>query len=233
MRVYRFPFPRALLVILPLAAAALFLSHALWRQIQISVEALSPALFGRVVVVDPGHGGWDPGMLGVNRVREADVNLAVAKKLAEYCQQGGVRVVLTRAEDAALAESKTGDLAARVAVSEKSDAFISLHCNSYLGSSAERGAQVFYEAGNEAGQALAQQVQDQLKADLENTDRLPMAHPGAYLLRHRDGPAVIVEMGFLSNEEEAALLLDETYQWKIAWAVYQALNRYFREEAAG
>lgn len=193
-----------------------------------AADAMAPALFGKSVVIDPGHGGWDPGMKGSSGSIEATVNLEIAQKLAEYCRQAGAFVSMTRETDNALGDTKAEDMAARVDLTEEADAdiFISIHCNSFPG---QRGAQVFYESGNEEGQALAEFIQSSIKEQLNNTERSAMAHADAYLLHQISGPAVICETGFLSHSEEEALLTDNEYQWDMAWAIFTGLVEYLNE----
>lgn len=229
MRVFRLPFsPNWLL--LPILCLSLFFGQLFWREIYAELEAMAPALFGHSILIDPGHGGFDPGVIGVNGAKEAEINLAISKKLEEYCRQGGMTVMLSRSSDQALAERKQADMEARVRLAQTADVVVSLHCNSYLGNSSQRGAQVFYHSGNAEGQRLAQAVQACFQRELGNTERTALAHPNSYLLRQIDAPAIIAEMGFLSNPEEEALLQDESYQWEVAWSIYQALNDFFLEE---
>lgn len=189
---------------------------------------LSPALFGRSVVIDVGHGGWDPGVSGINGSREADINLAIACKLAEYCRGAGAEVTMTRESDIALAMNKANDMAARVQISKDADAdiFVSIHCNSYPG---QHGAQVFYEKGNQEAKSLAESIQAQMAAHLANTDRQALPHTNAYLLKNIKAPAVICEVGFLSHPEEEKMLLDLDYQWELAWAIYSGLIEYLNK----
>ena len=137
---------------------------------------------------------------------------------------------MSRTSDQALADTKAEDLHSRAQLGETADLFISLHCNSYPNSSDLHGAQVFYQRENEAGQLLAEAIQNSIKQTIGNTDRIALPHPDSYLLKHVASPSVIVEMGFLSNPEEEALLQNETYQWQMAWSIYQALNTFFQED---
>ena len=195
--------------------------------------ALAPALLGHTVVIDAGHGGFDPGVTGSRGTPESTINLAVAEKLALYCRQGGAAVTLTRESDVALAERKADDLAARIAVADRTgaDLFVSIHCNSYLGDDTQHGAQVFYRAGNEASAAAAALIQQHLCDELANSERRALAHPDSYLLQHQQRAAVIAEIGFLSNPEEEALLRDEEYQWRVAWAIYRGIEHYYAERS--
>jgi N-acetylmuramoyl-L-alanine amidase len=193
------------------------------------VPALAPAMLGQVIVIDPGHGGIDPGMVGESGNNEATINLAVALKLAEYCRAAGAEVTLTRESESALATSKSEDMQARVELTRaaEADLFISLHCNSFTSGRSQHGAQVFYQRSNAQGQLLAETLQAELSRILGNTERVALPHPDSYLLRNLEQPTVICEMGFLSNAEEDALLNDSEYQWQMAWAVFSGINQYF------
>lgn len=224
LTVLRFPDPRLLLA----AALLALLGMSSLLTAEPLRPALAPALFGRSLVIDAGHGGWDPGMVGPNSV-EKEINLAVALALAEYCRAGGAAVSLTRESDQALDASKPADMALRVELAEAApaDLFISLHCNSFVSGPSQRGAQVFFQRDNEAGRELALTVQQRLAAELGNTDRQALPHADSYLLKNISAPAVICEMGFLSNPEEEALLIDSAYQWQLAWSLYLAIVDYY------
>jgi N-acetylmuramoyl-L-alanine amidase len=185
-------------------------------------------MFGQVIVIDPGHGGIDPGMVGEGGEVEAVINLAIALKLAEYCRAAGAEVTLTRESEAALANSKSEDMQARAKLAQttEADLFISLHCNSFTSGRAEHGAQMFYQRDNSQGQLLAETLQSELMRILANTQRVALPHPDSYLLKNLDTAAIICEMGFLSNATEDALLNDNDYQWQVAWAIFSGLNQY-------
>lgn len=191
--------------------------------------ALSPAMYGISIVIDAGHGGWDPGKIGASS-EEAEINLAVARALAEYCRNAGALVTMTRETDNALGDSKSEDMQKRVeiATAANADIFISLHCNSFVSSPAQHGAQAFYQKGNEAGRLLAEAVQTAITDQLGNTTRSALTHPSSYLLEKIDCSAVICEMGFLTNSEEEKLLQTEDYQWQMAWAIYCGLISYLQ-----
>lgn len=190
-------------------------------------QAMAPALFGVSLVIDAGHGGADPGMVG-DAVLEKDVNLEVARILSQYCRAAGAAVTVTREGDAALSESKRADLEQRVALAEKAqaDVFISLHCNSFVSDPSQHGAQVFYAAGNKEGRRLAETLQGALSEQLGNTERTALAHPDSFLLKNIGCPAVIVEMGFLSNAAEEGDLASPDYQWELGWALFRGLSDY-------
>ncbi len=185
----------------------------------------------RCIVIDAGHGGYDPGKVAADGTEEKGINLAVAKALEGYLEQGGAVVYTTRTEDSSLSKNKREDLKSRadIANSGKADMFISIHQNSFPSGNA-RGAQVFYYKGSEQGKRLAELIQYRLKevADDAN-ERTAKANDSYYVLKQTDIPGVIVECGFLSNSEEKERLLDEEYQQKLAWAIYMGVSDYFSE----
>lgn len=218
------PRPGLLAVVLCLALLLTLRAELAQEQVR---QALAPALFGVSVVIDAGHGGADPGMVG-GAVLEKDVNLAMARVLSEYCRSAGAAVSLTRDSDTSLSESKRADLEQRVALTEtaRADVFISLHCNSFVSDPSQHGAQVFYAADNEEGRRLAETLQRSLCQQLGNTERAALPHPDSYLLKNIDCPAVIVEMGFLSNAAEEAELASSEYRWELGWALFRGLSDY-------
>lgn len=219
-------------------AAVLFVS-GLGVGAEEDYDVLSYAVANRVIVIDPGHGGVDPGAIGASGTVEKDVNLAISKRLALYLSQAGAAVVLTRQDDADLAdagfkgsliERKRQDLSRRAAKARevKADFFISVHCNSDV-SPRWRGAQVFYCPTSEESKHLAICVQQELKRVLGNTTR--EAKPAVYFITENTStPAVIIEVGFLSNPQEESLLADETYQSRLAYAVFSGVVKYLVEE---
>ena len=189
------------------------------------------------IVVDPGHGGNDPGKVGVTGVLEKDINLQVAVMLGEYLEKKGIDVVLTRETDISLAEegassTQVSDLKNRVEIIEKAspEMAVSIHQNSYTDSSVS-GAQVFYYGQSTEGQRLAEAVQAGLIEILDSSNRREAkANESYYILKRTSGPTVIVECGFLSNPEEESLLQDEEYQNKIVEAIYQGIQTYLDEK---
>lgn len=185
------------------------------------------------VVIDAGHGGEDPGKVGVNDALEKDINLEIAKKLKVFLEQNDIRVVLTRENDAGLHDSdapskKTQDMRRRVAKIEETnpDFVVSIHQNSYSQESIS-GAQVFYYNSSEKSKLLAGLVQNSMRHRLApDNDRQIKANDSYYLLRNVPQPIVIVECGFLSNRAEANLLITEQYQEKIAWSIHMGIMQY-------
>lgn len=188
------------------------------------------------IVLDPGHGGYDPGKIGINDCLEKDVNLAIACRLREYLEAAGVKVSMTRQEDVSLGEEgeenkKVRDLKHRIEIIEtaKPVAAVSIHQNSYP-ENYVTGAQVFYYVTSTEGKKLAQHLQDRLIRDVDpENDRQIKDNNTYFLLKKTAVPLVIVECGFLSNWEEAELLCSEEYQDRIAWAVYLGVMDYLEE----
>ena len=182
------------------------------------------------IVLDAGHGGWDPGKTGTEGKNEKDLNLAVAEKLAEYLEIGGAEVILTRTSDEALGEGKRTDMAERKRIANESDAdiLVSIHQNAFP-SAKVKGAQVFYHNSSGNGKLLAESVQESLRSRVDGSNhRQAKENDSYYILRTTEIPAVIVECGFLSNHEEEKLLNDEGYQEKLAWAIYCGILDYFK-----
>ena len=167
-----------------------------------------------VVVIDAGHGGNDPGKVGIDQSLEKDINLEIAKKLARYLEQADVRTILTREEDKGLYSEADPDLV------------VSIHQNSYH-QELVSGGQVFYYTGSVKGKRLAEAVQRRFDYVLgaQNT-RKAKENSSYYLLLHVKCPIVIVECGFLSNWQEAARLNSPEYQDRMAWTIHMGVMEY-------
>ena len=186
------------------------------------------------ICIDSGHGGNDPGKIGVAGTKEKEVNLAIALKLKKSLEKQNIRVVMTRTDDRNLAgangtNEKTSDMKNRVAKmdSEQPDAVISIHQNSYTDSTA-KGAQVFYYKHSAEGKKLAQILQKSLKENLDTENKRQEKEDSTYyMLLHTGAPTVIAECGFLSNPQEAALLNTAEYRQKVAEALCKGILEYF------
>ncbi|MFZ5650043.1 MAG: N-acetylmuramoyl-L-alanine amidase [Bacillota bacterium] len=175
-------------------------------------------LGGEVVVVDPGHGGYDPG--AVRRgVREKDINLQIALKLKECLEQTGARVILTRSGDYNLAvpglhgkDAHRYDLEKRLEEAQRSGAgiFVSIHANCVRGGYGG-GAEVYYHPGPEECRLLAECVQEELRSIPGIRKRLAKTRE-YYVLRNANIPAVLVEVGFMDNPGERKKLTGAEYQ---------------------
>lgn len=220
--------------VIVLCAAAI-----LGRQGAKLVSAVSTAKeqTGYHVVIDVGHGGMDGGKISEDGKMEKDINLQIALKLKKIFLAQDVAVTMTRESDCGLYKEsdrnkKVTDLKNRVALiaGEQPDCVVSIHQNSYP-SPDVRGAQVFYYGQSAEGEALAKLIQESLvkRVDPEN-HRQAKANESYYLLKKTSAPTVIVECGFLSSPEESALLADDEYQEKLAWAIHLAVMNYLNQQ---
>jgi len=203
-----------------------------------SWSSWSLPLSGQIILLDPGHGGPDGGA-GEEGALEKDIALSVSKKLRDYLQEQGALVIMTREEDKDLAEDgtrgysrrKTEDLKKRLAMINESEAnfFVSIHLNS-IPSQKWSGAQTFYAPQLKENAKAAKFIQDELRINLENTDRKAKPLSSVYILKNAQKPGVLVEVGFLSNPTEKQLLKTEEYQEKVAASIYKGMLRYFSNE---
>jgi N-acetylmuramoyl-L-alanine amidase len=205
---------------------------------------LPEQLGGVKIVIDPGHGGIDGGASSGD-VIESNITLSVAHELAKRLEKKGATVVMTRKKEGdALAEHAPGEnfssirerkfadlkLRENIAVTENPDVFISVHVNS-IPQERWRGAQVFYHPGGHPdGEFLAKAIQESFRENLKNTDREAMAIKGVYLLKKAPMPSVLVETGFLSNNDERALLKDKGYHGKLADAIAEGIITFMDPE---
>jgi len=199
-------------------------------------------LSGKTIALDAGHGGVDGGAVSKDGLIEKDINLGVALYLRDYLQQAGALVIMTREEDADLAnedtksykQRKTEDLKQRVNFinGHNVNMMISVHVNS-IPSPKWNGAQTFYDVDHPDNSGLAHLIQQELIRNLQNTTRVAKSVSSIYLLKSLSIPSVLVEVGFLSNTQEAQLLAETPYQQKLAAAIYQGILRYYSGEKVG
>ena len=197
----------------------------------VPLTACAMPLDRKVIVLDAGHGGWDPGMVS-GKVEEKHINLSIAQKLQVFLEQGGATVIITRVDDSDLANNKSGDMNARrlIANTSHADIFVSIHQNSFASSSV-RGAQTFYFNESDNSQKLATHIQERIKEFVDTSNKFkPRANSNYYVLKQTEMPAVLVECGFLTNHGERQKLTDEQYQEKMAWAIYLGIVDYFHIE---
>lgn len=194
----------------------------------------------RIIAIDPGHGGVDPGAVSKSGILEDELNLQIALRIKRLIEQSGGIVILTRETDTglytnqsnSLREKKTEDLINRNSLIENGDCelLISIHMNSFT-SSKYYGAQTFYMEGSKESIKLAETVQKELKNILDkNNNREPTAIDNIYLLKHSTIPSVLVEVGFLSNPLEEQRLQTEEYQEKVAWSIYIGIIKYLNNK---
>lgn len=190
-----------------------------------------------VIVIDAGHGGNDPGKVGVDGSLEKDINLQIATKLKWYLEQSDMDVVMTRESDMGLygegdSRKKMADMKKRCDIirENNADLVVSIHQNSYHEEEVS-GGQVFYYKSSEKGKKLAEILQKRFTYVLgDENRRLAKANGNYYLLLHVKCPIVIVECGFLSNRKEALLLQEEDYQDRMAWTIHMGILEYLNRE---
>lgn len=203
-----------------------------------NITTMSYVLANKLIVVDPGHGGRDPGKIGVSGVPEKEINLEVSKRLAMVLGQMGAAVILTRDTDIDLSDSsasgwhgkKRQDLSRRAGMANErnADLYISVHCNAFP-SSREHGAQVFSHPDSIESKILAECIQKEMTTILGNTTR-KAKQVDYYAIRKTKMPATIVEIGFITNPKEDKLLQDPLYQSKVAWSIAGGIVKYYSEE---
>lgn len=190
------------------------------------------------IVIDAGHGGEDPGKVGADGTKESDINLAIAQKLEKLFLAEGANVVMTRREETSTYKSREGfhkkkDMEERVKVINEhgADVLISIHQNSYT-DEAVCGPQVFYYGESKEGEKLAKKIQASVIRRIEpSKKREAKAENSYYLLKESNAISVIVECGFLSNQQELSLLKAQEYQEKMAWAIYMGTMNYLQSDA--
>lgn len=185
-----------------------------------------------LIIIDAGHGGFDPGKVGTTGTLEKDINLMIAQKIKVVLEESGYTVVMTRETDMALCDAsakkkKLEDLKARVSlINEKKPALtISIHQNSY--SAGTKGAQVFYYKNSEESHAFATIMQETVKEVMDDGNhRVEKGNDSYYMLKKTEGIFAIIECGFLSNPQEEVLLNSDNYQQKMAEAIAEGIENF-------
>jgi N-acetylmuramoyl-L-alanine amidase len=196
------------------------------------VKANKLPLMGKVIYLDPGHGGYDPGALAKN-MKEADINLKICLKLKEILVSKGASVYLTRTADYDLSlpnasNHKRSDLNRRIKLinDSKANLYLSIHLNSETNES-WHGAQVFYDDVNEQNKELASLIQKNFNKDLSSVRKIKEIK-NLYLYRHLAVPGALVEVGFISNNNERYLLKTDDYQEKIATSILKSVIQFLK-----
>ncbi len=183
----------------------------------------SNSVTGKVIVLDPGHGGKDPGAVSFG-VRESDVVLSVGLKLKKKLENAGATVVMTREKDVFL------ELSERVAIAnnKKADVFVSIHANAAASSSAN-GTETFWNNLNAGADSkkLAEEIQKELISKLKTRDR-GAKEGNFHVVKNAKMAAVLVELGFLTNEAEAKKLATSSFQEDAAEAIYQGIVKFYK-----
>jgi len=201
------------------------------------ISTVSLPVTEKVIVIDAGHGIPDEGAQSSKGTTEAETNLKIALKLQNLLEQSGSTVILTRSDENAiydidsktLRQKKISDIHNRVKIGNESsaDIFVSIHLNK-IPQSQYDGWQTFYKEGNEQGAKLAKEIQNSLNETIEkDNNRIAKSIDNVYIIKHVEIPTTIVECGFLSNPDEEQLLLNDDYQNKLAWGIYNGIINYF------
>lgn len=202
------------------------------------VQTMTLPVSNKVIVLDAGHGKPDEGAESSNGVAEAETNLKIALKVQKLLEQSGSTVILTRSDENAiydldantLKQKKISDIHNRVKIGNESsaDIFVSIHLNK-IPQSQYWGWQCFYNTRNSKSIDLAKSIQSNLNEAIQKDNkRVPMQLDTVYIMKHVEIPISIVECGFLSNPEEEQDLLNDEYQGKLAWGIYNGIMDYFK-----
>lgn len=218
--------------VLVLAVMAALVLSVLWQgSAVVNTQFKDP----HIVVLDPGHGGYDPGAVTRQGVYEKEINLQIAGRVERFLRPSGIRVLLTRDEDEDHVPSgvkggeskKQMDLNYRIALATqaKADVFVSLHVNANAGAP-KSGAETFYHYKSEKGKYLAEMIQEELIKVPGMNRRI--AKPGDfYIINNTSMPGVIVELGYMNNSAELEKLKQTWYQEQLAHAVAKGIGKYF------
>lgn len=197
--------------------------------INTKVNALMP-LSGKIIIIDPGHGGKDPGTIS-DSTYEKDINLEISNALEIELSKTGATVIMTRDGDYDLSEPnarwrKKSDFDNRIKLinNSKANLYLSIHLN-YLSDSAYNGPQIFYD--KEETKTIATIIQNNLNTNLNTNREIKKIPNKTYMYNKLTIPGVLIECGFLSNNEEKNKLITEEYQQKIASLIKDAIIEYF------
>ena len=179
-----------------------------------------------VIVIDPGHGGEDPGKVGINDILEKDINLQISMRVRDLLEEVGITVVMTRENDK-VPDRKKEDLGNRVELINKTNPTLALciHQNSYTTPDIF-GAQVFYHTKTDEAEDVATFVQESMRAIDPNNKREIKENDTYYMLKFSEVPTIIVECGFLTNPTEAQKLTTEEYQDEVAFAICEGIVKW-------
>lgn len=183
------------------------------------------------VIIDSGHGGIDPGKIGVHGESEKEINLKIAKELQKDLKARGVKVIMTRTGDKGLYDEasenkKVQDLKNRVDLINRVQPklVVSIHQNSY-GSPDVSGLQIFYFKHSSKGKQMAETLQKSIEQTEQINSRPIKGDDTYYMLKRTEVPTVIIECGFLSNPQEASMLTEQDYQKKLAQIIADGVDK--------
>lgn len=191
----------------------------------------------KCIVLDAGHGGEDGGAVSKSGIVEKDLNLAITLKVKELLEDSDIQVILTRDSDvmlsdntsAKIAKRKVEDINKRIEITNSSNAdmLVSIHMNSFPKNYC-KGWQIFYQENNSVGEEIAVLIQNNIKEVLQTqNNRVPQSISNVKLVNKSKIPAIIVECGFLSNDEEAEMLTKEDYQDKIVQGICNGIVSWY------
>lgn len=190
----------------------------------------SGGIDGKIITLDAGHGGSDPGAIGSDGTKEKNITLPITKMLKEILEDKGAKVYMTRTTDVDVFGPNASDaeeLQARVNVGEKynSDMFVSLHINSSVNKNIG-GFSTYYYPKTDNDLRLAKNIQNKLAANF-GVDDLGVRQANFYVIKRISMPAVLVEMCFISNEKELTLMKGQWFQKKTARLIAEGIEKYF------
>ena len=186
---------------------------------------------GKIITIDPGHGGSDPGAVGNKGTLEKNITLEISKRLKEFLQEKGAIVYMTRTTDREVAgpgASDVDELQARINVAEKhnSDLFISVHINSSVNKKVG-GFSTYYYPKTKFDGKIAKSIQDNLTANY-GRDNLGLREANFYVIKRCSMPATLLELCFISNKKEEKLMAGNWFQTKTANLIAEGIENYFK-----
>ena len=191
----------------------------------LDVSSLPDVPYGKYkVVIDPGHGGADPGAVGINGLKETDIVLEVSKSVSEFLTNKGVKTILTRNYD------KTLELQPRVnkANNSRADAFVSIHANATRGKRKDvNGLETYYYSGFK-GYSLAKNIQKEILITSPQSPDRGVRRSRFYVIRKTSMPAALVEIGFVTGVYDANLLSQKNYRDKMSFAIARGILNYLK-----
>lgn len=189
------------------------------------------------IIIDPGHGFPDGGAVGINGSVESEINLEISKKLQEVLTAKGFRVIMTRSDKDGISDTQSGirnskrqDMTKRLDIMKTPDAklFVSIHMN-FFPKSDVNGLRIFYSSNHNEIKPLAEQIQSKMHdVTGAKTAAVKTADKNLFLMKNPPIPAILVECGFLSNIDEEKKLNDQNYQSRLAWAIADAIEKYYK-----
>lgn len=182
-------------------------------------------LSGLTVVVDPGHGGSDPGAIGYQGTFEKDINLSIGLYLGDFLSQAGAKVVFTRGTDEYVSIFRRPE----IAIEANADLFVSIHANSHIERGKARGTETLYRASDPASEQFARTTQDEVVKAITLVDRRIWGRGDLAVFNGSDLPSIMVEVGFLDHPDEEVLLRAPGFQKVAAQGIYNGIKRFYLE----